>query len=71
MCIIFCINQVTLLLDSVSNQIDQAKVEKFRLLNFRLGYCGSDEEVKALDLITIGVSITLSGGVYSIYLLFF
>ena len=68
--IIFCINQFKLLLDSVSNQIDQAKVEKFRLLHFQLGYCGSDEEVKALDLIRIGVSITLSGGVYSIYLLF-
>jgi hypothetical protein len=32
----------------------QAKVETFRLLYFRLGYCGRDEEVKALTIIAIG-----------------
>ena len=35
---------------------DQAKVETFRLLHFRLGYCGSDEEVLALTLVAIGAA---------------
>ena len=35
-------------------QLDQAKVETLRLLYFRLGYCGSDEEVKAPTLLAIG-----------------
>ena len=34
-------------------QLDQAKVETLRLLYFRLGYCGSNEEVKALTLVAI------------------
>ena len=38
----------------MSIEIDQAKVENLRLLNFRLGYCGSDEEVKALTLVARG-----------------
>ena len=37
-------------------QLDQAKVETLRLLHFRLGYCGSDEEVKALTLIAVGAA---------------
>ena len=40
----------------MSNQIDQAKVETLRLLHFRLGYCGSDEEVKALTSVAIGAA---------------
>ena len=43
-------------LDSISNQIDQAQVETLRLLYFRLGYCGRDEEVKALTSVTIGAA---------------
>ena len=38
---------------SNSYQINQAKAETLRLIYFRLGYCGSDEEVKALTLIVI------------------
>ena len=37
-------------------QLDQAKVETLRLLYFRLGYCGSDEEVKAPTLLAIGAA---------------
>jgi hypothetical protein len=37
-------------------QPDQAKVETLRLLYFRLGYCGSDEEAKALTLVAIGAA---------------
>ena len=37
-------------------QLDQAKVETLRLLYFRLGYCGSDEEVEALTLVAIGAA---------------
>ena len=37
-------------------QLDQAKVETPRLLYFRLDYCGSDEEVKALTLVAIGAA---------------
>ena len=44
---------------SNSYQIDQAKVETLRLLYFRLGYCGSDEEVKALTLVAIGAAESL------------
>ena len=40
----------------MSNQINQAKVETLRLLYFRLGYCGNDEEVKALTLVAIGAA---------------
>ena len=43
----------------MSYQIDQAKVETLRLLYFRLGYCGSDEEVKAQTLIAIGAAESL------------
>ena len=43
----------------MSNQIDQAKVETLRLLHFRLGYCGSDEEVKALTSVAIGAAESL------------
>ena len=39
-----------------SIQLDLAKVETLRLLFFRLGYCGCDEEVKALTLIAIGAA---------------
>ena len=38
------------------SQLDQAKVENLRLLYFRLGYCGSDEEVKTLTLKAIGAA---------------
>ena len=34
----------------------RAKLETFRLLYFRLGYCGSDEEVKALKIEAIGAA---------------
>ena len=44
------------LLDLISNQIDQAKVETLRLPCFRLGYCGNDEEVKALTSVAIGAA---------------
>ena len=37
-------------------QLDQAKVETLRLLYFRLGYCGSDEEVKLLTSVAIGAA---------------
>jgi hypothetical protein len=37
-------------------QLDQAKVETLRLLYFRLGYCGSDEEVKVLTSVAIGAA---------------
>jgi len=40
----------------MSYQIDQAKVETLGLLYFRLGYCGSDEEIKALTLVAIGAA---------------
>ena len=38
----------------MSNEIDQEKVETLRLLQIRLGYCGGDEELKALTLVAIG-----------------
>jgi hypothetical protein len=34
----------------------QAKVEALRLLHFRLGYCGNEEEDKALTLVAIGAA---------------
>ena len=34
-------------------QLNQTKVETLRLLYFRLGYCGSGEEVKALTSVAI------------------
>ena len=37
-------------------QLNQTKVETLRLPYFRLGYCGSDEEVKALTSLAIGVA---------------
>ena len=40
-------------------QLDQAKVETLRLLYFRLGYCGSDEEVKVLPSVAIGAAGSL------------
>ena len=36
--------------------LNQAKVETLRLPYFRLGYCGSVEEVKALTLVAIGAA---------------
>ena len=47
--------------DSRSNQIDQAKAETLRVLYFRLGYCGIDEEVKALTLVAIGAAGSFLG----------
>ena len=40
----------------MSNEVDQAKVETLRLLQIRLGYCGDDEELKALTLVAIGAA---------------
>ena len=37
-------------------QLDQAKVETLHLLYFRLGYCGSDKEVKVLTSVAIGAA---------------
>ena len=37
----------------IGYQINQAKVETLRLPYFRLGYCGSDEEIKALTSVAI------------------
>ena len=37
-------------------QLNQTKVETLRLPYFRLGYCGSDEEVKALTSVAIGAA---------------
>ena len=45
-----------MILISISSQVNQAKVETLRLLYFRLGYCGNDEEVKALTLVAIGAA---------------
>ena len=47
-------------------QLDQAKVETLRLLHFRLSYCGSDEEVKALTLVAIGAAESL----FNLYFVF-
>ena len=47
-------------------QLDQAKVETLRLLHFRLGYCGSDEEVKALTLLAVGAAESL----FNLYFVF-
>ena len=52
---------------SNSYQIDQAKVETLRLLYFRLGYCGIDEEVKALTLVSIGAA----GSLFNLFIVFF
>jgi hypothetical protein len=40
----------------ITIQLDQAKVETFINLYFRLGYCGNDEEVKALTSVAIGAA---------------
>ena len=51
---------------SNSYQIDQAKVETLRLLYFRLGYCGIDEEVKAITLVAIGAA----GSLFNLFIVF-
>jgi hypothetical protein len=49
----FHINQF---LNSISVHLNQAKVETHRLPYFRLGYCGSVEEVIALTSVAIGAA---------------
>ena len=56
---IFYINQYEMTFDSRINQIYQAKVETLRLLYFRLGYCGNDEEILALTSVAIGAAESL------------
>ena len=44
---------------SVIKQVNLAKVEIPIYRYFRLGYCGGDEEIKALTLVAIGAAESL------------